>query len=388
MRISAGTPVVGSSTLLQKVMEEMDDSAEPVLPENSSPVVRRVATRKSGELKRARMSVESAGSAGTRRTSPRLSRSSVAESEDVVEEVAKEVEEEIGDSTIQIVDGQDVDVEIEVEEDQDAGVVDEAEEAAEPEPDEAEEVGEEEAAQRLGRKRPRRSMPALSPELSSGLVEESPAVKRRRGREPASPAQQQQPAKKTRTNKPQPKPRPEPQPEPQLSPQPPSRASPQPRTQIQNQQKAKPKPKPKRKRQPKKKSKGASDEDGEENSGTVSVTVQRFTKPRSGDKADGEDQGDEIPFSNRGGVNAVDVLSKLCEELTEAYMNKLEERISTAEDAATKREQRTMYRALEAFQEELRTRLLEHVSAEVPQGICISWLTVADDCAGFAGFSA
>lgn len=56
------------------------------------------------------------------------------------------------------------------------------------------------------------------------------------------------------------------------------------------------------------------------------------------------------------------MLSTLCDELLEAYMEKLVERGRAAEDAATRREQKTMYRALEAFQEEVRTRLLEHVS--------------------------
>ena len=142
-----------------------------------------------------------------------------------------------------------------------------------------------------------------------------------------------------------------------------------------------PKPKPRAKKQTKRKSKTAS-EDGDEETGSVPVTVQRFTKPsRPGDRAVGEAEtgedplNGEIPFANHSGVNAVDVLSKLCEELIEAYMAKLEERLSAAEDAATKREQRTMYRALEAFQEELRTRLLEHVS--VGEGWC-TWRFEAD----------
>jgi hypothetical protein len=93
--------------------------------------------------------------------------------------------------------------------------------------------------------------------------------------------------------------------------------------------------------------------------------VQRFTKPPRVSDAEGpatDTLTGEIPFANRGGVNAVDVLSKLCEELVEMYMDKLEARARAAEDAATRREQKTMYRALEAFQEELKTRLLEHVS--------------------------
>ncbi|KAL2260719.1 hypothetical protein VTK26DRAFT_5201 [Humicola hyalothermophila] len=367
IRVSAGTPVVESSTLLQKVLDELDDSTGPVLPENSSPIERRVATRKSGELRRARVSVSSAGSAGsagTRRTSPRLLRSSVAESEAAAEtsqlEAVEEREEEVGESAVQP-DGESGDIEGQAE-----GTEDQEQEEGE-----AQEVDAEEAARRLGKKRVRQSpRTAPSPALGSGLVDESPAPKRRRRqREPASPAQQQQPVKKARSSKPEPKARPQPQT--QSQPQAPTRPSPPP--QAQNRTRAKPKPvptsKPKQKRQRReKKSQVASDEDGEGESGTVSVTVQRFTKPQAGDRADGKEPVDDIlqgdiPFANRGGVNAVDVLSKLCEELIEAYMNKLEERLSTDEDAASKREHRTMYRALEAFQEELRTRLLEHTIA-------------------------
>ncbi|KAK4132419.1 hypothetical protein BT67DRAFT_385630 [Trichocladium antarcticum] len=372
LRLGAGTPVVGSSALLHRVLEDLDDTtAAQALPGNSSPTERRVATRRSGELRRARMSVESAGSAGSsvgvRRVSVRLSGgSSVAETEgarevshfeavelEVVRELVEgeelEAVEELVDGEVEGVD----DVEDLVAEPGDDGEAEEVVgEENEQEPDEAQEVGETEAARRLGRKRPRRSPRGPSPELSSGLVEESPAVKRRRRREPASPAQQQQPAKKARLGRPPSKSQAQPQPEPRP------------------QTLSKPKPKPKPKKQPKKKTKATSEEDGEADSGSVPVTVQRFTKPRrAGDRTEGgEEAGDdllngEIPFANRGGVNAVDVLSKLCEELVEAYMAKLEERLGAAEDAAARREQKTMYRALEAFQEELRTRLLEHTIA-------------------------
>ena len=65
----------------------------------------------------------------------------------------------------------------------------------------AEEITETEAAQRLGRKRPRRSLPAPSPELGSGRVDQiqpeaepEPLAKRRRTKKvPDSPAAQQQP---------------------------------------------------------------------------------------------------------------------------------------------------------------------------------------------------
>jgi hypothetical protein len=54
-------------------------------------------------------------------------------------------------------------------------------------------------------------------------------------------------------------------------------------------------------------------------------------------------------------------------------MDKLEERGRAAEDAATRREQKTMYRTLAAFQEELRTRLLEHVSVTDSPEVLAVW---------------
>ncbi|KAK4240979.1 hypothetical protein C8A03DRAFT_30948 [Achaetomium macrosporum] len=369
MRLGAGTPVVGSSALLQKVLEDLDGESSMMeqsigmgMAGNSSPIERRVATRRSGELRRAqraRMNAESASAGGRkgsssptavgRRRSARLSEegsssSVVTESEVVGSELSVVEEEAVEDVADRPGEAEDVGEE---------GVQEQEEE----EEEEAQEVGEKEAAQRLGRKRPRRSLPAPSPELGSSLTGDSPAVKRRRRREPASPAQQQQPAKKARRGRPPS--RPQPQPEPQDDPQ---STGPQPPPQ------AKPKAKP---RKQAKKKKPSNEDDGEEKeSGSVAVTVHRFTKPRiAGDAADGEREPNvdalngEIPFANPGGVNAVDVLSKLCEELVETYMTKLEERGRAAEDATTRREQKTMYRALEAFHEEVKTRLLEHTIA-------------------------
>ncbi|KAK4128689.1 hypothetical protein N657DRAFT_639178 [Parathielavia appendiculata] len=346
LRTGAGTPVVGSSALLQKVLAaeegvdgggDGDGDADAV--GNSSPIERRMATRRSaGASRRVRAG---AGIVAGRRAPGRMSGSSVAESEMVMVE-EKEEEIVMHEEVVQADEGQDVGVEQAAEQEEP-----EEEERAE----EIEEEGEEEAAQRLGRKRPRRSQPAPSPELGSGATEESPAPKRRRRRKVISPAQQQQPSKRPRGRL---SVRAQPQPQPQPSPEPP----------LQRQPKAKPKP-----RRQVKKHRGADDDETEKPTGSVPVTVQRFTKPSRGSKAEetedeqSADLNSDIPFADRGGVNAIDVLSKLCEELIEAYMEKLEERARAAEDAATRREQKTMYRALEAFQEELRTRLLEHTIA-------------------------
>lgn len=99
---------------------------------------------------------------------------------------------------------------------------------------------------------------------------------------------------------------------------------------------------------------------------SISVKIQRLTKPRSLDEDDPEAEdilNTEIPFANRGGVNAVDVLAQMCEELINSGLLKLQDTFDKAQDAATKKELRVKLRALEAFQEELRTRLLEQTIA-------------------------
>jgi len=98
----------------------------------------------------------------------------------------------------------------------------------------------------------------------------------------------------------------------------------------------------------------------------ISVKIQRFTRPRRLDEDDPEAEdilNTEIPFANRGGVNAVDVLAQICEELINSSLHKLQDTFDNAQDAATKRELRVKLRALEAFQEELRTRFLEQTIA-------------------------
>ncbi|KAI9743636.1 MAG: hypothetical protein M1818_002952 [Claussenomyces sp. TS43310] len=93
----------------------------------------------------------------------------------------------------------------------------------------------------------------------------------------------------------------------------------------------------------------------------IPVTVHRLTKPviYDEDDTDADILNLEIPFSKRGGVNAVDVLAQICEEVLESGLETLEEGGMNAADAPTRREYRTKLRAVEAFQEELRTQLLE-----------------------------
>jgi len=457
------TPVVGSSALLHRMLADVDradaeaERSGQLGLETSSPIERRVATRKSEVMRRSRSRSMASGeslSAGTERRSPRLNASTAAGSEMDVngeegqhEEVGEEMEEgEEGEEGEEEVVEEEVEGEEVEGEDNEPGLEesDEEKELGEPEgaPDEAIEAGaeadlgatevqtssppaareresalrsqealvegeqeqeeaqeidnEEEAAQRLGRKRPRRTSPAGSPELELELQEESPAVKRRRRKgELTDPAQQQEPARRTKKRarpaaEPQPptasfRTSPRSQPKSQLRPSP-ARSSPSlsPQPEPEPQTKAKPrtqpaakppgKPKTKRKPRPKQPRKTGGDgdeEDAPEDKGSVQITVQRFTNndiPHAKDSRDerGEVELEPIPFANASGVNAIDVLSKLCEELIEAYLGKLEEKLQgTGNDEAgraARREHKTMYRALEAFAEVLRTRLLEHVS--------------------------
>ncbi|KAK6860129.1 hypothetical protein PG995_003765 [Apiospora arundinis] len=183
---------------------------------------------------------------------------------------------------------------------------------------EAEEVEVDEVARRIGRKRPRASPPReASPELDARETEpEPPAKKRRQRRSQESPAKQSQPkAPKTKT-------------------------------------KAKEKT-------------GAKAHRRRSDTEPIPIGVQRYTKLQriDEDDSDADILTADIPFTNRGGVNVVDVLSQICEEVIEANLATLQEAAVKAENAPMKKEYRAKLRALEAFQEELRTRLLEHTIA-------------------------
>jgi hypothetical protein len=197
------------------------------------------------------------------------------------------------------------DVEDEEEEVEHAGV-------AELQSDEAQEIDQREAAARLGRKRSRKGEFVPSPELDSLPLEEAVPAKRRRRHRRASPASQKQP--QTQKNK-------------------------------------------------KKLTKQQSKTKDRERGDPVPVAVQRFTKPiyRSEDGTDTDILNAEIPFANVGGVNVIDVLLQICMELIDGFLSNLQEQAANAEDSTARRQVRTMSRTLEAFREELQTRLLEHV---------------------------
>ncbi|KAI1089773.1 hypothetical protein F5B19DRAFT_357275 [Rostrohypoxylon terebratum] len=191
--------------------------------------------------------------------------------------------------------------------------IEEGVEEAEPDNDEpAEEIDVQTAARKIGRKRPRASLPQEgSLELHSQPAEESrPRKKSRQQRVRDSPAIQSHPKPpKTKKNKAATRRRSEGEP--------------------------------------------------------IPIIVQRYTKRtrRNENDTDADILNAEIPFSNRGGVNVIDVLSQVCDEVIESSLEKLHEAAVNAKDAPTRREYRTKLRALEAFQQELRTRLLEHTIA-------------------------
>jgi hypothetical protein len=100
----------------------------------------------------------------------------------------------------------------------------------------------------------------------------------------------------------------------------------------------------------------------------ISVPVQRFIRVKGpgGGESDEDELVSSIPFSSREGVTSVDILRQLCEEVTAGVLRTLKEKAGEAEDAASRRELVTKARALEAFREELRTKLIEHASRSPP----------------------
>ncbi|KAL2882971.1 hypothetical protein SGCOL_001661 [Colletotrichum sp. CLE4] len=192
----------------------------------------------------------------------------------------------------------------------------------------AEEVSVKEAAQQLGRKRPLTSPRRSSPEPDPTIAEEGqeePVPKRRRKQAQESPAKQKQGRPKAASK---------------------GKAA-------STTKDASPKAATKRRKK--------SGSDGVDEA--VSIPVQRFTK-RVQVAEGGDDEADvlamDIPFAGRGGVNTVDVLTHMCDEIIETSIETLKEGVRNAQDASTKREHRVQQRALEAYQDELRTRLLQH----------------------------
>ncbi|RBQ79042.1 hypothetical protein FVER53590_03638 [Fusarium verticillioides] len=211
----------------------------------------------------------------------------------------------------------------------------EEEPVVEGEPREEEEVAEAidavEAAKTIGRKRPRRSLPSQSPvaepdEQDVEEEQEEPAAKRRRGRPSRSPATQKQPATKPKPTKSK------------------SRTTQE-------------KPLPKQVRRTKQAAKERRVSDGS----AIEVTVQRFVNVKKFIKGDDEEEDHlaaDLPFTITG-VTAVDVFAQACLEVIDGTVAKLLEALQNTEEKDKKKECRIKIRALEAYKEELTSRLLQ-----------------------------
>ncbi|KAM0288092.1 hypothetical protein ACHAQH_000160 [Verticillium albo-atrum] len=221
----------------------------------------------------------------------------------------------------------------EVEVEMQSPVAEGVDEQEEPD-DVAEEISNQDTAERIGGKRFRRLVRDPSPESVAAADEDEhveeepqaePAPKRRRTAVRASPAKQKQGHKKE-TNV----------------------------TSKSHTRKGQTKAAPKS-RQPK--MVRSPDE------GVFEIPVQRFTKrgkPAEGDDPDFDLISAEIPFSKRSGVNTIDVLAQMCDEIIESSLGTLREGVQRAPDASAKKELRIKTRALEAFQAELEHRFLGH----------------------------
>ncbi|SPO07682.1 uncharacterized protein DNG_10377 [Cephalotrichum gorgonifer] len=209
--------------------------------------------------------------------------------------------------------------------------------------DGAEEIDDAEAARVLGRKRPRRSTARISSpvlgsqeeadespreasvseavEAAESPAEEAPPKRQRRRPQP-SPSTQKQPAKKQRA--------------------------------------------PHRKKREKTAEAlpddTSADEMGNNDAAVIPITVQRFKKSqkRHADGPDTDILAASIPFSNQKGVNVVDVLAQSSEEVIGACIEQLVNALQNVEASSARKELRVKIKALEAYREEVRTRLLTH----------------------------
>ncbi|CCT65121.1 uncharacterized protein FFB20_12727 [Fusarium fujikuroi] len=298
---------ISSTTRLHTTLQE-DDA-----PPSSSPLVRKVRRSEGPAVIRSRLSQR------------RPSRLAEQDEEDELSpnraDHAPADDERSDDAT--------EDAEPEVEEGEEEPVV---EEEPQEEEEAAEAIDAVEAAKTIGRKRPRRSLPSQSPvaepdEQAEEEEVQEPAAKRRRGRPSRSPATQKQPAAKPKPTKSK------------------SRTTQE-------------KPLPKQVRRTKQAAKERRVSDGS----AIEVTVQRFVNVKkfiNGDDDEEEDQlAADLPFTTTG-VTAVDVFAQACLEVIDSTVAKLLEALQNTEEKDKKKECRIKIRALEAYKEELTSRLLQ-----------------------------
>lgn len=91
------------------------------------------------------------------------------------------------------------------------------------------------------------------------------------------------------------------------------------------------------------------------------IPVTTYRMMRGAQESD-DDLALTVPFPSRSGVNAVDVLGQMCEETVASALESLEQGALRAEEegsVAERREYRTKLRAVEAWGEELRCKLME-----------------------------
>uniref|UniRef100_A0A0B7JPK0 Inner kinetochore subunit AME1 domain-containing protein n=1 Tax=Bionectria ochroleuca TaxID=29856 RepID=A0A0B7JPK0_BIOOC len=221
------------------------------------------------------------------------------------------------------------------------GVVEPGEMEVVPAPDDGEEEEEEEEAEEIrSRDRGDGDEDDYEEEEEAPEPVPEPAPRRQRGKPNKSPATQKQPAQKPR-----------------------KRAS-----QKQKPEKPRPTapPKPRRTSGARRKSDEGSVEDGGEGENAIEVTVQRFVNFRKRRRDDDEEADDidplqlDIPFANSSRENAVDVFAQVCEEVIGNTLSQFEQHAQNAPDAAKKKEFRIKIRAVEAYREVLKSRLLQH----------------------------
>jgi len=92
---------------------------------------------------------------------------------------------------------------------------------------------------------------------------------------------------------------------------------------------------------------------------SIPVIVQRYTKPLQRNEGDTDEDilNADMPFTDHKSPNVIDVVLQMCEESIERYLSALHEEATKADGPANRKMSRTKLRVVEAFQEELRTRL-------------------------------
>ncbi|RDL30997.1 uncharacterized protein BP5553_09786 [Venustampulla echinocandica] len=94
----------------------------------------------------------------------------------------------------------------------------------------------------------------------------------------------------------------------------------------------------------------------------IPVTVHRLTEQPlwEEDESDADVLNSGIPYAKRPGVNTVDVLSQVCQEIIGTRLETLEDGVRHADDSTLRREYKTKWNAIKSFGEELQSRLLAH----------------------------